>query len=602
MVKMLRAQFIFLLVLASPLITYAQLPTGTFLGVVKDASGAVVPGATLTARNLETGLTRTTVSGSDGEYRFAALPVGSYELRAEQTGFGPEVHSGLTLAVSQEAVINFALQVGTVQSTVSVTTEAPIVNTTSGSLGALVDEQEVADLPLNGRNYIDLTLMQPGINDSRTTGGTMQYSGTWFSSNGAPVRSNNYMLDGAILSSVGGVSTASVSGQSLGVEGIREYRVMTNSFSAEYGLLMGSQMMIVSKGGTNQFHGSLFEYVRNSALDARNFFDYTYLQGGQRIAQFQRNNFGASLGGPIQKEKTFFFATVEAVRERKGVPVLSTTLPATAKVNGGAGGVPVINSAVVPFLQFFPNPTPGLSNNQFAFTFIQPANEVYSQYRLDQAFSASDTAFFRYTVDNGNKTQVSAFPGFTDIGGTGNQYGTLSESHVFSTRVVNTGQLSYSRPNLKINPGYPDLITNPQYEFINGQAMGQISVSGLSTVGPDSTYPRQFKQDLYTFSDDVFFTQGKSAWKFGTLINHFRQYMQQSFDRGGVANFANISSFLLGQASSIVQPSSGSLTDKTFAFYTLGFYIQNDLKVRSNLTLNLGLRYEFQTDMIVRME
>src|SRR5713226_8607437 len=236
----------------------SQLPTATILGVLKDSSGAVVPDAGITAKNLETGLTRTAVSGADGSYRLSALPVGAYEVRVEHPGFRTEVRSGLTLAVGQEAVVNLTLQVGAVEQTVAVTGEAPLVNTTSGSLGGLVDEQKVADLPLNGRNYIDLTLLQPGV--QRLVNHNPGQVGTWFSSNGAPLRSNYVLLDGAPMVNLIGASSSSISATTLGIEGIREYRVVTNSFSAEYGMTMGSQMVIVSKNGTNAFHGSVFEF------------------------------------------------------------------------------------------------------------------------------------------------------------------------------------------------------------------------------------------------------------------------------------------------------------------------------------------------------
>src|SRR5579872_5326668 len=253
---------------------FAQLPTGTILGLVKDSSGAVVPGANVTVRNVENGQTRNIVTEADGSYRVPALPVGNYEVRAEKQGFRAEVQSGLTLTVSQEAVINFTLEVGTVGQTVSVTAEAPLVNTTSGSLGGLVNEQKMADLPLNGRNYIDLSLLQPGVSEQKGANtNNVAYVGTYFSSNGATVRSNNYLLDGAIMVNLWGASSASATSTTLGVDGIREYRVITNSFSAEYGLTMGSQMVVVSKGGTNSFHGDVFEYLRNSAMDAANYFD-----------------------------------------------------------------------------------------------------------------------------------------------------------------------------------------------------------------------------------------------------------------------------------------------------------------------------------------
>jgi hypothetical protein len=225
---------------------------------VRDTSGAVVPDANLTARNADTGQTRTVVSAGDGSYRLSALPVGNYEIRVEHAGFQTEIHSGLTLTVAQEAVVNITLQVGSAAQSVTVTTEEPLVNTTNGSLGGLVDEQRVADLPLNGRNYIDLSLLQTGVSQHRTEGTSLGFQGTAFSSNGAPVRSNSYLLDGASMSNVQGVNSGSAIGSTLGVDGIREYRVITNSFSAEYGETMGSQMLIVSKSGTYFLHGSLF--------------------------------------------------------------------------------------------------------------------------------------------------------------------------------------------------------------------------------------------------------------------------------------------------------------------------------------------------------
>src|SRR5688572_16518109 len=287
----------------------AQLPTGTVLGTVRDSANAVIPGATLTAVNTETGAMRNAVSGDDGTYRFAAMPVGRWELRASLDGFRTAIRGGLTLTVGQEAVVNFTLEVGALTETVSVTSEAPLVNTTSASLGALVDAQAVSELPLNGRNYIDLTFLQPGIarQEATTSGGT--FVGSWFSSNGSPVRSNTYMLDGAVMVNVLGGSAGSMANTTLGVEGIQEWRVITNTLSAEYGMTMGSQMTIVTKSGTNAYHGSLFEYLRNSAFDARNYFDYRTAVTPHRLPQFKRNNFGGSIGGPLKRDNLFFFFT-----------------------------------------------------------------------------------------------------------------------------------------------------------------------------------------------------------------------------------------------------------------------------------------------------
>src|SRR3984885_10610596 len=220
----------------------AQLPTGTFLGVVKDSSGAVVPGATVTIQSVETNQTRNAITDSSGAYRVPALPVGHYSIKVEHGGFKTETQTGLNLEVGQEAVVDFTLQVGTTEQQVQVTGEAQQVNTTNSTLGTVVSEQTISDLPLNGRNYVDLTLLQPGITQHKDlSNNSGRQPGTIFSSNGAGFQSNSYSLDGASLLSLFAVSAASGTGNTLGVDGIREYKVVTNNSSAEYGLSMGAQ-------------------------------------------------------------------------------------------------------------------------------------------------------------------------------------------------------------------------------------------------------------------------------------------------------------------------------------------------------------------------
>ena len=394
----------------------AQLPTGTILGTAKDTSGGVVASANITVRNTETGLTRTLPTGDDGSYRFAGLPVGHYEVKIEKEGFKSVTQRGIVLDVSQEVVTNIALEVGATATQVFVTGEAPVVNTTSGQLGGLVSEEKIAQLPLNGRNYLDLTLLQPGVSQSTTVinlgGGTQ---GAIYSSNGAPIISNSFLLDGTPLQTVFGFNGASASGTTLGVDGIREYKVVTNAFSAEYGMNMGSQMTIVSKGGSNQFHGDVFEYLRNRVLDARNFFDYSYQQpGAKRSPQYERNNFGGAFGGPIRKDKTFFWAVFEGLKETKGFPVITNTIP-TACVNEGTSGSFVVDSACDPKIgtpgepaPFAVNPairpllalyTPANAN----YTFTRPTSVQYGQIRVDHNFTNNDSFFTRYTIEDASE-------------------------------------------------------------------------------------------------------------------------------------------------------------------------------------------------------
>ncbi len=577
------------------LVALAQLPTATILGTVTDSSGAVIPGASLTARHLETGQTRTAISAETGCFRFAALPVGAYELRVELQGFQTSVHSGLTLAVGDEAVVNFSLRAGTLQETVTVTSEAPLVNTTSGSLGGLVNEQKIADLPLNGRNYIDLSLLQPGVTQQIYKASGIE--GTFFSSNGAPVRSNNYMLDGAIMQNFGATSTSAMDGSTLGVEGIREYRVVTNSFSAEYGMTMGSQMVMVSKGGTNSLHGSVFHFLRNSALDARNFFD-------SRKPGFQRNNFGGSMGGPIVRDKLFVFGVYEGLRQRLGQTRVVDTFgvgcrgPAGATITNTACpqlgfGTPSVTIApvIAPLLALYPLPNrPG---NQFNFSPPQPDRDDFGQMRLDHILSTKDSWFGRYTITDGQQTLPLEYPQFPSFGRIRSQFATLAENHVYSPTTLNTFRFSYSRFYRGVD--VPSDLSGPQYSFLPGQAIGVIQIGGITTFGPTNNLSTFQKQNIFSWSDDLFYTRGSHSLKFGTLLNRFQQFVSAAGALRGNITFANVTTFLQGVPSVIVARTPGSITDRTYHYTTLGFYVQDDWRARSNLTLNLGLRYEFLT-------
>ena len=237
--------------------------------------------------------------------------------------------------------MGFTLQVGAIEQTVEVTGEAPLVNTTSGTLGSLMENQQILDLPLEGRNYINLTLLQPGVVQFRQRVVSIS-SGTWISVNGAPPRSNYFTMDGAPMTNYTDGSTSSVGGSTLGVEAIREWRMVTNLVSAEYGMRMGGQMVIVSKSGTNEWHGSIFEYFRNSNLDARNFFDYTTPTTPFRLPPLRRNQFGGAIGGPIKQDKIFIFSNYEALIERLGDTKVSTTIADGCK---GAAGTVITNEA-----------------------------------------------------------------------------------------------------------------------------------------------------------------------------------------------------------------------------------------------------------------
>jgi hypothetical protein len=580
----------------------AQLPTGTILGIVQDQTGGAVPGAMITVTNTDTGLVRTYLTTEDGSYRIPALPVGPYKVTVALPGFKTIERSGVRLEVSQEAVVNVSLEVGSTQQTVEVVAAADEVNITNAAVGSLVGEQKVENLPLNGRNFVALTLLQPGvIQGSPSVGG-----GTYFTVNGAPIRSNLMLLDGAIMNTYYGAQVTTIGGSNLGVDGIKEYRVLTNSFGPEYGVAMGSVTTIVSKGGSNEFHGDIFEYLRNSALDARNYFDPPVSLIGRRSPLYQRNQFGGAFGGPIRKDKTFFYGVYEQLKDNLHRPGASTVFPAACHTANGVvdnqaclgsavPGTTTVAPVVRPLLDLFPKPNLPGSTNNFAWTFPVKTNEYYGQIRVDQQFSNSDSFFARFTADNGNLSTTGSYPAIKTGWDTITNFSTISESHSFSPTLLNQGRVSFSHTYIALadNTG----INGPNYSFGNPNiSVGTVQVTGFSSFNPQNV-PLWDKQNIYTLSDDIFWTRRKHSFKFGTLLNRYGDPLQSNYFQSGQVFFANLQSFLNGSSFfeqiSAVDP--GVAQNRNYKFYTAGFYAGDDYRAASRLTLNLGLRYEFFT-------
>ncbi|MGH9784138.1 MAG: TonB-dependent receptor domain-containing protein [Terriglobia bacterium] len=573
-------------------LAFAQLPTATISGQVRDSSGAAIPGATVTVTSGETGRTRSTMTSGSGRFSVAGLAVGTYDVRAEAVSFRPEIRRELKLEVGQEAVLNFSLAVGAVLEAVTVTAEAPLVDTTSGSLGGLVNDERLAELPLNGRNFNDLVLLQPGINVHRPVSTTSSSArGLAFSSNGASIYSNYMVMDGATLTAARGRNGPSMSGSMLGVEGIREFRVITNAFPAQYGVAMGSQIVVVSKNGTNQFHGSVFEFLRNDKLDARDFFAPEKLP-------LRRNNFGGSLGGPLRQDRAFFFVTYEGFRERLTEPHVLTTVTEAARQDNFFPGVRVAD-AVKPYLSLYPlpngplpsDPTGASGLGRYTFSFSQPTKEDYGQARGDYNFSDTDNAFFRYTLVDSAVVQLPFFPGHEDTGTSRGQYLTFGENHTFSSTLLNVFSLSYSR-SLEVN----DSPSDPALGFEPGLQMGNLNhQGGLSDIGPRGNAPLDFRYHDVALSNDVFWSRGDHSIKFGALIKWDQMFTLAATRLRGEYRFRDLQNFLRGNANRLRLVTPGAITDRTYHWYVLGFYVQDDWRVRSNLTLNFGLRYEPHT-------
>ena len=397
---------------------------GTILGTVTDSSGAVVRGAHVTVKQTATDLTRTEVTGDSGEYSIPQLPVGPYLLSVEQSGFKKTERTGIELRVDDKLRIDVVLAVGQLTETVAVEATNPVVSTDSATVGNVVDNRKVSELPLNGRNFLQLNLLVPGVNQG-VKGSQNQTQGGSISVNGVREQSNNFLLDGMDNNDLA-INQYAVA---LSTEAIQEFKVQASTYSAEFGRSPGAQINVASKAGTNAIHGVLYEYLRNSALDAKNFFD----RPGP-IPEYRRNQYGASVGGPIKKDKTFFFVNYEGNRIRQGITKVATEPTAAMKsgnfsalstriydpaslalVNGVLQRTPFAGN-IIPanrisavgqnVVNLYPNPnTPGTSTANGLFTSSPIKKDDFDQFsaRVDHRFNDSNTLFGRYSYSQENR-------------------------------------------------------------------------------------------------------------------------------------------------------------------------------------------------------
>lgn len=356
----------------------AQTTTGAFLGTVTDSSGGVLAGAQVTASNGETGMKRSATTGADGKFVISQLPPDSYSITVTMTGFATLVRGGMTLTVGQQANLSLALQVGAVSQQVTITEEVPIVETTQSAVSGVVEEKRITDLPLNGRDFTQLALVEPSVVSVRNaaSGNVSAGFGTRVSVAGSRPDQTGWLLDGVNIRGTSQFGTpGSAGGGVMGVEAVREFQVLTTNYSPEFGGTSGGVINMVTKSGTNQLHGSAYEFLRNSDLDARNFFDV-------QKPSFKRNQFGGSLGGPIRKDKTFFFGNYEGLRQPLGLTSNAIVPDANAHlglvpVRGGLQQVTIAPS-IAPILNLWPLPNGGAVggvNSGFG-TLLTPGNQV----------------------------------------------------------------------------------------------------------------------------------------------------------------------------------------------------------------------------------
>src|SRR6266568_5264923 len=390
--------------------SFAQTVTGRIVGTIHDSQGAVVPGVSVSAKNLETGAERTTLSDESGGFIIANIPAGSYEVTASLAGFQKEVRSGVTLTVGAALRVDFNLKVGGLQEQIVVEGEAPQVDTTTSTMSGLVAETTIRELPLNGRDWLQLGALQSGVliglSKNPDFGENVTHGGGMFMSiSGGRPTSNVFMVDGLVINDHANKSPGSALGVNLGVDAIREFSVLTSTYSAEYGRSSGGVINAITKGGTNTVHGTAFYFGRNSALDARNFFD-------QQIPPFRRHQFGGAVGGPIKADKLFFFANYEGLRQFLSESFSSDTLAPNARNGILASGATVkIDPRVAPYLALFPVANGRINGDkaQYVFGAGQLGIENYAIGRMDFLSSASTTIYGTYVFDTSHSTTPDAY-------------------------------------------------------------------------------------------------------------------------------------------------------------------------------------------------
>jgi Carboxypeptidase regulatory-like domain/TonB-dependent Receptor Plug Domain len=572
--------------------------TGSLSGRVVDATDAGVSGATVTVKSTETGATRTATTDDSGAYRLVSVPVGPQEVRAEKTGFKAAVRLGINLAVGQEAVANLRLDVGTVSEVVTVTADTPLVNTTTSAISGLVNERQIKELPLNGRSFDNLMTLNPGIfNYVLKSPQTSTSNGNTFSVDGRRPSDNVVLLNGIEYTGTSqlAVTPGGVSGNLLGIDAVREFNVLTDSYGAEYGKRAGGQVSVVTQSGTNALHGSLFEFLRNSALDSRSTFD----KGS--VPPFRRNQFGASLGGPLKKDKLFIFGNYEGYRQSLATTSVSTvpdlsTLPAST----------VVNPAMVKYLALWPAPNagslgPGSGVAKAIYNPKNPVHEDFGTMRMDYNLRAQDTISASYTVDDGNSVIPLGDPLFASALALRNQVVSLDETHVFSTRLLNTFRAGFSRSGFNYDSS-STMSFPADLSFVTGFGPGGISVGGAQTTtgsgaltgaGPSNNASVWNRRNLYTFSDGISYTMGMHQITAGVWFQRLQDNENTASRQLGIATFASLTTFLQGTLTNFqVVPSASTL-----GFRSLfgAWYVDDTIKLRRNLTLQLGLRHEFTT-------
>src|SRR5881296_2801948 len=585
----------------------AQVSSGSLSGTVTDtASQAPIPDAQVRLINIATGVARTVATDNAGFYTAPDLLPGTYEMTGAAPAFTTQVRTGIAVNVGASLFLNVVMQAGDPARVVRLTVSGTPGD--SSAVGGNVSTSTVVDSPLNGRDWTQLATLQAGVTGVQTGsaqgGGNSQRGfGAALSISGARPDQNNYRLDGVSINDYSNGAPGSVLGDNLGVDAVEQFSVLGSNYPAEYGRTTGGVINAVTRSGTNAFHGSVYEFLRNSALDARNFFD-------ARIPPFKRNQFGGALGGPIQKDRTFVFADYEGLRQSLGVTQVNT-VPSAAARNGVLSTGPVrVDPAISRYLQaFYPLPNgPSLGNGDigiFSFAGQQITTENYFTTKLDRKLSEQDSLSGTYMRDNSIIVQPDAFDQLLTNVVSRRQLLTLHEEHIFSSKFLNAVRFGFNRAvaieggvSKVMNP----MMADPAFGFIPGQFVGSIqSVPGLTDFGgglnelrPGTrANSRNVFWNSFQWTDDVSLIKGVHTLQFGALVERMQDNSLLSGQHTGSFKFSSLSDFLTNRPRNFIGFVSIPIPVLGTRQTLFGAYAQDDIRLRRNLTLNAGVRFSF---------
>src|SRR5580692_2358225 len=612
---------------------WSQTQLATLSGTITDPSGAVVPGVSVTIVGQGTGLNRSVLTNTAGEYRFAGVPTGDYSVRVEKTGFRTQVREGVALVPASELIVNFSLTIGDLREQVTVNANLSGIDSTTSTVSGFVAEPSLTKLPLNNQDLFSAVALEPGVAPDPGSAPSLLSSGrtAQVAINGIRPSMTNVLIDGMDATDpVWGFSPAGASGFFLGLDELTEVSVLTQTFSAEYGGHGGAVIEMITKSGNNQFHGSLWELHRDASLDAKNYFDL----GPHSIPAFIRNQFGAGIGGPLKHDRTFFFANYEGFREVQASTAIATApdalahqglLPSAnnpaARTSGNSTGCAAIpmNPLILQFLNLMPfsnGPDNGDGTGELITADKGATREDHGMARIDHSFSNTHSVFTRYTIDDSSSVVPyvgtppgTYLPGFPTLHLARNQYGTIQDRTTFAPELINELRFGVNRTTASSTSDntHPGL----SISLLPDRAFGEIDITGISLLGNSPAFPLGDFSTVYQVQDQLSRTIGRHTLKFGAEFRRLDLNSTPDFGVNGLYYFQDLTPFGLPAFSNNpalefflegvplsylgVNPSNAD-SERGYRETVASGFAQDFVRVNSRLTANIGLRYDFYSN------